>query len=484
MDEKQYDARIAKAMEDAAKRFDDAAEAEDETRSKELLAEGKKFGEEARRLTEILEARQKLRGDQERDAARRLSGTPERSFEGDAKREDNRRATEFEIPSEAALMRRSVAIQRAVRAGGVDKLSEPVAREATREWPVEDLFFDALSSRAHEIKHGTPTLVGEGREAWEAYKTRARAVQKRLTSPLTGGQLAGTAGAGAEFVPEAWSSDIIYNMAFYGGLNANRVRLFTNDTIGTYHVATVTDNETKRARILAEATASTKDRVTTSEKTLNPLNTVVQIPFTDQMLMGGNINLRGFIQRDVPEWFGRSINSWYWSGTGTNQPTGIDRIAKTASNRYQIATSKKVVESDMTNFIGLLDKAYLDLPKTAAMFHWGTILYLMTVRSGSTGVEYERVFPLSQDRKSVILPGGLMAEANNAITKLETGSGSAVTDTVGFVGDLDCYGAIMAGGMNVEMQRNLESLQFLLSWNFYQDGKTLNEQAFAFLQGR
>lgn len=472
--------RAARANESAAAKFDEAARAEDAARAEELLAQGTKLAEESKRFADAAAEADKLRAARERDAARQLSATPERADV--AAREDMAaRATRYELPSEDELAERSRMIEKSIVAGGIAELSERDAMVATREFAVEELFFDALRSRFATLKGGDPTLTGEKRKAWRSYVERARAVQQRLTSPLTGGQLAGTAGSGAEFVPEAWSADVIYNMAFYGPLaDPGRVRMFSNDTVGTYHVATVTDNETKRARILAEATASTKDRVTTSEVTLNPRNTAVQIPFTDQMLMGGNINLRGFIERDVPEWFGRSMNGWYWSGSGTNQPSGINTIAKTNANRYQIATTKVVTEGDVTRFVGLLDKAYGDLPQSTIMMHWGTILYLMTIRSG-TG---ERVFPLTPDRKSIVLPGGVTVEANNAITLLGTGAQAATTDIVAFYGDLMCYGAIMLGGMNVEMQRNLESFQWLLSWNFFQDAAPLNQQAFAFLQGR
>ena len=477
--------RAAKANEDAMARFDEAAEEKDEKRSEELLSEGTKHAEEAKRWAEVVKQREQLRASRESDAARRMSGTPERAFAGEKAEDDRGTSAEFELPSEAQLESRSMALARILREG-VEKVGEQVAVVAKREWPVEMLFLDAVRSRVAVMKGGSPTLVGERKAAYDEYQRRARAVQVRIATPITGGQLAGTAGSGGEMVPETWVNEIISNMAYYGPMNFGRVRMFANDNIGEIHIPTVTDNETKRARIVAEATSAPKTRVTTSERTLNPRNTAVQIPFSDQMLLGGNINLRAFIERDVPEWFGRSFNSWFTVGTGSGQPQGVLATGGSGvtytGREHSVATKAVFLEADIMGLIGTVDKSYLMLPGTSLQAHWNLILKLMQLRSG-TG---ERVFPLSADRMTIIVPGGGPTgfEANNAILDGSAGSGpgNAVNAKIGFVGDIGgCYGTAMVGGMRVEAQRNLESFQTLLSWNTFADGKVLNEQAFGIL---
>ena len=469
--------RIAKANEAAMAKFDEAAEATDAKRSEELLAEGTKHAEEAKRLSDIETARAETAARREADAARRLSDTPERSFaeEGRTKAED-RKAQRWALPAEAELEARTRAIS-LVRERGLHGVDEATAAAAKREWPVEDLFFDALRSRFAVLRGGAPTLMGERRTAWEAYVQRAQDVQLRLDSPIAGGQSTG-AGKGGEFVPETWSSEIVANMAFYGPMaDTALVRYFTGTNVGNFHVATVTDNETKVARIVPEQTKTTKDAVATDDVTLTPRLTAVQIPFTDQMLLSGNINLRAFISSDVPKWFGRKLNEWYTKGDGAGKPKGLDQIVKGGGNQQAIANRGAIAEKDIMDLFGKLDKAYLDMPNTCFQVHFATLLTMMQVRSG-TG---QRVFPLTMDRKSVNAPPiARGVDANNAIDSNAT----AGTTTIGIVGDLDAYGVINVGGMNVEMQRNLDSFQWLMSWAMFQDGQPLNENAFAFLQNK
>ena len=334
-------------------------------------------------------------------------------------------------------------------------------------------------------------MTPDERKAWDLYCQRqvATSAEAQTTIPAQN--------AGADMVPTTLYMQIIANAAFFGGMSdVSRFMNFSNPTTGQFMIPRVTDNETKKAKILAENTDADLDRVATDNVVLTPRNTVVQVPFSDQMLLSGNANLRAFIDSDVPEWFGRAFNEWYTRGTGTGTPGQPKGVAVISTGATTTAANSAVTEAEISSMVASMDAAYFDRPGTVMQAHWTTILWLQRQRLGTQSAPGERLYPLTQDRQSVILPGGLIPERNNdclpfngvAVTSRRPNPGATSgnptqnSDRVLFqLGDLRSYGRITASGMMAESARGtagLKAFQWLFSWNIFQDAAPLNDNAF------
>ena len=482
-----YQRKADEQRELATAAYDEAAaEGVEEARAEELLAKGDKhaklqqrFAEQAK-LAEAAELSADV-ADVRRDQIE--SKREKRAFDEGATSD---KATDADrMPTVEELQTRSAALQEFRKAGfDVRGLDDETAATAFREYPVEELFFEVMRDQRNIKKSGRSAMDEEQLTAWDEYCQRH---PLRLVAPqdakraIAGGQVVQTAGFGQNMVPETLDMTIIGKLKFAGPLtDFSRIRVYTNDSVGKYVVSTVTDNTEKVARYVGEATDTVLDRVATSQVEFDPNNLAVQVPFSDQMLMSGNVNLRQFIESDVPMWIGRKLNTDFTNGDGSGMtPGGITNITKSATTVRDNAAAAAITEEDVHGLISLLDLAYIRQPGTTAMAHFTTLLYLSRQRASAGAGEL--IWPRSQDGLTVVLPGGFVVEANNDLGELQGGAAGA--DLL-VLGDLNRYGACRAGGMFTELERELRSFQWLYSWNLYVDGQVLDDSAFVRMEKR
>ena len=450
---------------------DEAAEASDE-RAKELNAETDRMLEVHTRTIKLIdEARTRAHIAEQKDVREQVNGPgAQRAFPAEDLAEN---AGGIEIPGVAELRKRHRAARKVARlkARG-QQVPEAVYAVALREFEVEDEpYWNAVIDRAYAGAGKVitqPACDTEQRDALTEYEKRAFASGTFLA--------AGTAGHGAEMVPTILHDQIFSDAAELGAMaNVARFRNLVSNTTGEYSISKVVGNELLKAKILGENVDGTPDDYDTSDVSLNPRNTYVQTNFTDQMLQSGNLNLREFVETDVPLRFARSFNEWYTKGTGVGQPKGVTAITGRST---KTAAKGSISETDVHNWIAALDPVYTNGPGATCQMHPSTILALMRDRAGSGDGELK--YPRTANGESIVLPFGLVPERNIDITALGDNT-QAANVVLGFIGDLRYYVRVNLGSMTSEFERKLENYGYLFSWNAYQDAAPLNDKAFRLL---
>ena len=243
--------------------------------------------------------------------------------------------------------------------GNRRKVPDATMALALREFEVEDLFFTRLRDQVARHRGRATVFTPEERKAWDLYKERAFSA-----STFQG---AGQATAGADLVPTTLLMTILGDLAHMGPMaDTSNMMNLSHNTVGDLEVPRVTGNDTLRAKILAENVDGAPTVWNTSKVTLTPRNTYVHSQFTDQMLLGGNANLRAFVDTDVPVQFGLSYNEWYTVGTGVGQPLGVTAIT---GRSKRIATTKVITEAELYEVVDAVKQPYRVGPGATVQAH-------------------------------------------------------------------------------------------------------------------
>lgn len=378
-------------------------------------------------------------------------------------------ATSGSTLNDAPTVMELVSRSRAFESGNIDL--------AAKRWPVENLFLLAVRDRCHDGR----IMTAEQREAWADYERTAE--QATFELALTPTQQVKTDAAGGVLVPEYLDRMIRDKMVYEGPLaDDSLISVLRTNSTGVMKLPVNDDIETKLPARLEEATDATIQETAFSEVTLTPENFAIQMVLTDQILLGDVISIEPYLARKVGENFGRRQNAFFTSGTGTNQPKGVTRVA--AGRKVSVAANTGVTETDVQNLKKLLDFAYHLRPSTRVMAHQGTIFDLMILRDSTGG---NLVFQRTPDGLGVLLGGNGPVMANNRLNERTAGSSNTefeATDQIMVMADLSDYTKVQVGALRFERERMLRSYQWLVGWNTYLDATPVVENAYAVLTGK
>ena len=436
------------ATEEASK----ALKAGDETRYNEKREEAKKYLDSYKKLLEDADVREKFEKEQERAEVREQSAKDNQpGFNGEdvTSEQLNREITVQDYATRSALLEREYT---------GEKLSDQEREIALREFPAERLYFREVA-RKHphtaSILEERNLYNSEEREAWRKHENLVK--EARAITPT---MQAGTANLGGTLVPETLVRRIYARMAYYGPMvDSALVTRHTNNTTGAFKLPTITDNLSKKARIVGEGADATRDTIATGVRQIVPYKYTFQIPVTWELLLAGNVSFESWLMGEVGDFFGRALNEHFTTGDGSSKPFGLLSIAQTTgTNTVEVSKTTitdQAFEAKAYEAYGLMDPAHVSLPSTRWQMNSATVAELLAAREDGN-----KIWNVSQDGRTILFAGGIPVVFNNDIAK----RGDGTTQTIAALGPLSEYHTLSVGGMRSDVDRIQLSDQYGLAW--------------------
>ena len=427
----------------------EAREKGDETLYNEKREEAKKHFEENTQLLEDANLREKAEKAEERETIRAQALKDDQpGFNGkDVDSEQlNREVTVEDIQNRSALLEREYS---------GEKLTDEEREFALTEFPAERLYFRAVASRHNKTSAlVADSFTSEERTAWAEW-------EKLHTRAISPAMAAGVTGLGGTLVPETLVRRIYARMAYYGPMNdSTLVTRHTNNTTGAFKLPTVTDNLTKKARIVAEGADATRDTIATGVREITPYKYTFQLPVNWELLLAGNVSFEAWLMSEVGDFFGRALNEHFTKGDGASKPFGILSITQTdGTNTVRVSKTTltdAAFEGKAYEALGLMDPAHVSLPSVRWQMNNSTMVDLLAARTTNG----QKIWNVSQDARTLLFAGGIPVVPNNDIAKAADGT----EQTLAVLGPLSEYHVLSVSGMRSDVDRIQLSDQYGLAW--------------------
>lgn len=240
-------------------------------------------------------------------------------------------------------------------------------------------------------RRGTPAGSGDKGKALEyrdAYKVWFTQGDNALTSEMrvlmaekrgTNTQLAGTTTLGGYTIDTELFNEIVPAMKSFSGI-AQACR-FINTTGGnTLYVPTVDDTSTE-ANLIAEAASITVQDQTYGQKQLDAYKFATQMKISWELMQDSAFNMDAEIRNAFAPRFGRAMNSYCTTGTGSSQPNGVV-TASTLGKTTALATAFTFAE--ITDLIHSVDPAYRASTTCGFMFHDNVLAAIKKLAIGAS----------------------------------------------------------------------------------------------------
>lgn len=178
---------------------------------------------------------------------------------------------------------------------------------------------------------------------------RALMAEKRGTNS----QIAGTTTLGGYTIDTELFPQIVKAMKAYSGIA--QVATFMNTAGGnTLYVPTVDDTATE-ANLIAEAASITVQDLTFGQKQLDAYKYATHMKVSWELMQDSAFDMDAEIRKAFAPRFGRAMNSYCTTGTGSSQPNGVV-TASTLGKTTASATAFTFAE--ITDLIHSVDPAY------------------------------------------------------------------------------------------------------------------------------
>lgn len=200
-------------------------------------------------------------------------------------------------------------------------------------------------------------------------------LEKRGTST----QVVGTAGLGGYTVDTEIYNEIERAMKDYSGIfQAAFIR--RTDQGNTLYIITE-DDTTTEAVLTAEAAAYTVQDLTFAQKQLDAYKLTSQMKVSEELMQDSSFDVVAEINMAFGPRFGRSINTYCTTGTGSSQPNGVV-TASTLGKTTASATAFTFAE--ITDLIHSVDPAYRASRQCGFMFHDNVLAAIKKLAIGSS----------------------------------------------------------------------------------------------------
>ena len=370
-------------------------------------------------------------------------------------------------PNERNLRQRRELLDRAVRAGTTEVLTDEEKVLAMRRYDGEELHLRRIAEVAFRGQRGT-ALTEEQHARHDEYL----AIQTRAVAD---GYTPGAANLGMEYVPEVLDARIRLQQS-------DRMRPLATDEMVSVtrspnlekrNIPTMNRGEFAAPRV--PATDRDASNPATGEVSLNPIQYDKLFAFDAAMWLGPVTDLETKIVEAAGASFGGALNMDRTRGAGTAaNPDRITGVTVGAATR-PVATAGAIAEGDITGLLGLLPEAYHMQAGTRIMFNRATELALYSLRAGA-GAGFP-VFDRDPMTNKLVMPLGFEYAVNSACQAL-----GAANRVVAIVGDFGQYEVLtVLGGMRFATDYEIISDQFLIGMSLHTDGKPAFTEAFKVL---
>ena len=82
------------------------------------------------------------------------------------------------------------------------------------------------------------------------------------------------------------------------------------------------------------------------------------VPISNEMIQDNEVDVEGWLAKDIGRALARREDQWFWLGTGTNMPQGVTNGGFTGTTS---GTATAIVYEDLTKILGGLDQSYGNL---------------------------------------------------------------------------------------------------------------------------
>lgn len=202
-------------------------------------------------------------------------------------------------------------------------------------------------------------------------------LEHRGTDPQTT-----TAADGGYTIPRGFSGELELAMKEYGGM-LQAARVLNTSTGNIIDWPTLDDTAAVGVLQGAEGTAIAVNDMTfaTVPYTAYTIGTLVQA--SNQLLTDTGVPLQAAIGDLLAERLGRIFNTYFTTGTGSSQPTGI-LAASNGSAKGADAGATALTRDNILDLIHSVDPAYRRSPSTVLMMNDATLKYLRKLVIGAS----------------------------------------------------------------------------------------------------
>lgn len=200
-------------------------------------------------------------------------------------------------------------------------------------------------------------------------------LEKRGTST----QVAGTTTLGGFTVPTDLQNQIFEAMKDYSGIM--QAATIFNTASGNPINWPFTDTTGAKAVLIAEGGAFTVQDTSFSQVSMSAYKFGDLVKISSELLQDSAFNLPDFFSRRMATGFGRALNDYATTGTGSGQPQGIV-TGSTLGVTAQSATA--ITFGEVLDLKHSVDPAYRNGPNTGFMFNDTVLAYLKKLSIGSS----------------------------------------------------------------------------------------------------
>lgn len=214
--------------------------------------------------------------------------------------------------------------------------------------------------------------------AWGVGKLTAEE-RHTLETRGTSTQIAGTTTLGGYTVPTDLQNQIFEAMKDYSGI-MQAATIFNTDS-GNPINWPFTDQTAAKAVLIAESGAFTVQDTTFSQVAMSAYKFGDLVKISSELLQDSAFDLPGFFSRRMATGFGRALNDYATTGTGSSQPQGIVTGATLGKTT---ASATAITFGEVIDLKHSVDPAYRNGPNTGFMFNDVVLAYLKKLSVGSS----------------------------------------------------------------------------------------------------
>lgn len=237
----------------------------------------------------------------------------------------------------------------------------------------------------------------EYRQAFEKYfrfgKDALSNEDKKLLAQYRGTSAQSTTGnLGGYTIPTGFLPELIVSLKQYSAV-IEACRVLRTDTGNTMYIPTYDDTSTS-ANLISEGSSITVQDVTFAQKQLDAYKLSTLTKASEEIMQDSAFDLEAEMRRIFSIRFGRAMNNYLTTGTGSSQPNGV----VTAAGTGVTAGASAITSNDILGLIHSVDPAYRYKPTISGfqnniatmsgnvglMFNDSTLLAIKKLANGSS----------------------------------------------------------------------------------------------------
>lgn len=238
----------------------------------------------------------------------------------------------------------------------------------------------------------------EYRQAFEKYfrfgKEALSNEDKKLLAQYRGTSAQSTTGnLGGYTIPTGFLPELIVSLKQYSAV-IEACRVLRTDTGNTMYIPTYDDTSTS-ANLISEGSSITVQDVTFAQKRLDAYKLSTLTTASEEIMQDSAFDLEAEMRRIFSIRFGRAMNNYLTTGTGSSQPNGVVTAAGTG---VTAAGTSAITNNDILGLIHSVDPAYRYKPTISGfknniatmsgnvglMFNDSTLLAIKKLANGSS----------------------------------------------------------------------------------------------------